>query len=215
MKRQIVFLLVAAIMALAVIPDAEAKKGFYVGLGAAYNTIGGDLDGTRGLQGGSEIIILPDIKSAVGIDIRGGYGINNQWAIELNLMSSRHKGDWAGLTKDVTYTSFSVNGKYSLSPSGTVQPYFLVGLSGNSLLIKEGSTNTSTGEVGDATLSGAGFNMGTGLDTYVNPNLSLDLGVLYRVVNYTSASGVNNSGGIDKVVDGSGFSLLLSVAYHF
>jgi hypothetical protein len=89
MYRKIVFILIAAIMVLTVIPDAEAKQGFYVGLGATYNTMEGDFNGSAGiLQNGAEIINLPDIKNDFGIDVLGGYGINDQGVIELNLMSS-------------------------------------------------------------------------------------------------------------------------------
>jgi opacity protein-like surface antigen len=215
MYRKIVFILVGAVMLLTVIPDAEAKKGFYVGLGATYNTIEGKFNGSAGLQSGSEVIFLPDIKDDVGIDILGGYGITDQGAVELNFMSSGHRGNWSGLRGDVTYSSFSVNGKYSFYTSGSVQPYLLFGLSGNVLLIKNGSENTTTGEVGDATLSGPGVNVGTGIDAYLAPNVSLNLGALYRYVEYTDASGVDHSGTIDNGINGDGFSFMLTTAYHF
>jgi opacity protein-like surface antigen len=215
MHRKIVFILVGAVMLFAVIPDAEAKKGFYVGLGATYNTIEGDFNGSAGLQNGSEIIFLPDIKNDIGIDILGGYGINDQVAVELNLMSSWHRGRWSGQQGDVSYTSFSINGKYSFLSSGMVQPYLLFGISGNSLLINHGSENTSTGEVGDATLSGPGVNVGVGIDAYMIPSVSLTLGTMYRFVDYTDASGVDHSGSIDDRLNGSGFSFMLTTAYHF
>jgi opacity protein-like surface antigen len=215
MYRKIFFMLIAAVMVLTVIPDAEAKKGFYIGVGATYNTIDGDFNGSAGLQSGPEVINLPDIKNDFGIDILGGYGINDQGAIELNLMSSGHRGKWSGQQGDVSYTSFSINGKYSFLSSGTVQPYLLFGISGNSLLIKNGSKNTATGEVGDATLSGPGANFGAGIDAYLTPHVSLTLGTLYRYVDYTDASGVDHSGTINHGINGSGFSFMLTTAYHF
>jgi opacity protein-like surface antigen len=215
MQRKIFFLLIAAFLMLAGVRDAEAKKGFYLGLGTAYNTIHGDFTGSDGLQGGNEIIILPQITSAFGIDILAGYGINDQWAIELNLMSSKHSGSWTNLSGDVSYTSFSVNGKYSFIPSDAVQPYLLFGISNNVLLIKGGAKDTATGKVSDAVLQGLGLDLGTGIDRYLSPHVSLNLGIMYRIVDYTWATGVERSGKIDKAVNGSGFSFLLTGAYHF
>ena len=211
-----IVILIAAIMVLTAVPDAGAKQGFYVGLGATYNTFESDFNGSAGvLQNGSEVINVPDIKNDFGIDVLGGYGITDQGAIELNLMHSWHRGRWSGQRGDVSYTSFSVNGKYSFLSSSMVQPYLLFGISGNVLLINHGSKNTFTGEVDDATLSGPGANFGAGIDAYLTPHVSLTLGAMYRYVDYTDASGVDHSGTIDGGLNGSGFSFMLTTAYHF
>jgi opacity protein-like surface antigen len=215
MSRKIVFLLAAVVVVLAMVPVAEAKEGFYAGLGITYNTIEGDFNGSGDLRRDNELIIIPDIDNALGIDILGGYGINDRWSIELNLMSSGHRGAWGGVRKDVNYTSFSVNGKYSILSSGMTQPYLLFGISGNALRIKNGGENTLTGEIGDATLSGPGLNVGVGIDEYFTQHVSVDLGVMYRYVEYTDASGVDDSGRIDDRLNGSGFSFLLTAGYHF
>ena len=215
MDRKIVFLLIATVLVLALCRDAGAKEGFYAGLGTAYNTINGDFKGDDGLQGGSEVIILPKINNAFGIDILGGYGLNDQWAIELNLMSSGHSGSWTGLTGDVRYTSFSINGKYSFSSPDKIQPYLLFGISSDVLVIKKGAMDTTTGETGDATLSGSGINLGAGIEDYLDPNVSLNMGIMYRSVKYTKATGVHQSGSITDGVNGSGVSILLTAAYHF
>jgi len=215
MYRRLFFVLIATIVALTASHEAEAKKGFYLGLGAVYNTIDGDFSGTSGLRSDADVIILPKIDSDLGIDIRTGYGFNNQWAVELNLMSSGHNGNWAGLTGRVSYTSFSVNGKYSFPSSDVVQPYVLIGFGHNELIIKKGAENTSTGEVTDATLSGPGAQLGVGIDAYLSRHVSLNFGALYRYVEYTDAEGAQHSGTIDSGVDGSGVSFLMTMAYHF
>jgi opacity protein-like surface antigen len=215
MYKKIVYLIVSFIITVTVISEAEAKKGFYMGLGATYNTIDGKFNGSGGLKSDTDTIILPDIKNALGVDIQGGYGINDAWAVELNLMVSEHSGKWSGLTGDVSYASFSINGKYSFRSSDMTQPYLLFGISNNSLVIKNGSKNTATGEVGDATLSGPGVNFGAGIDAYLTPHVSLTLGIMYRYVDYTDASGVDHSGSINDGIDGSGLSVLLTTGYHF
>ncbi len=215
MYRKIVFLLIAAVMVLTVISDAEAKKGFYMGLGVVYNTIDGDFNGSGVLQNGSDVIIVPDINDALGLDLRGGYGFTDAWAIELNFMISEHNGTWSNFKGDVNFVSFSINGKYSFLSSSMTQPYLLFGISGNSLFIEDGAESTVTGEIADATLSGPGINFGAGIDQYLSPNVSLSLGAMYRYVDYVDAEGVNQSGTIDDGLDGSGFSFLLTTAYHF
>jgi len=215
MYRKIVFLALAAVVLFTATPDAEAKKGFYLGLGAVYNTIEGDFSGSAGLEGGTEVIILPALDEAFGFDIRTGYGITDQWAVELNLMSSGHDGTWQGLTGKASYTSFSINCKYSLPGSDRVKPYLQFGISGNTLIIKKGASVISTGETADATLSGPGVNLGGGFDVYLNPRVSLNPGIMYRYVDYTDASGVHRSGTINERIDGSGISLVLTTAYHF
>jgi outer membrane protein W len=215
MNRKYILLFAAVGILLIAVPNAEAKKGFYMGIGAAYNTIHGDFNGAGGLVGTTEIIILPAIDNALGIDLHAGYGITDAWAVELDIIASDHSGNWQGLKGDVYFTSFSINGKYNFQSSTKIQPYLMFGLSGNTLVINDGATGLYTGAVGDATLSGSGVNLGAGIENYIAEHLSLSLGLLYRVVEYDQAEGVGASGTIDNAVDGSGFSLLLTTTYHF
>ncbi len=214
MYRKSLFSLIAAVITFLGTSHAEAS-GLYLGLGAAYNTIGGDLDGAHFLVGGTEEIILPDMNSALGIDLLLGKAVNDAWAIELHFMRSGHRGTWLGLSGDVTYTSFSFNGKYCFLPERRVRPYLLFGFGYNMLLIKQGAADVFTGEVSDATLAGTGLNLGAGIDFYLRPKVSLTLGTLYRYLDFTDAKGVHQSARIDDGVNGSGFSFLLTTAYHF
>ena len=216
MYRKSLFGCIVAVMLFLGAPHAEANSGFYIGLGAAYNTFGGgDLDGSQALSDGREVIILPDLDSAVGFDLLLGQRMNDAWAIEFNFMSSAHNGTWEGLKGDSTYTSVSFNGKYSFLRENRVRPYLLLGLGYQRLLIKKGAADIYTGAVADASLYGYGLNFGTGIDIYLNQKVSVTMGVLYRYLEYTEAAGVHQSASIDDGVDGSGFSFLLTTAYHF
>jgi opacity protein-like surface antigen len=214
-KKPLFSVLVAVLLVFGAVATATAKQGFYLGMGLPYNTIGGDFDGSSGLQGGNDIILQPKIDGAFGLAVMGGYRITPHWAVELDAIGSSHDGKWGQMTERVQYFSFSVNGKYYVGASQTTQPYFLLGISGNLLVVKDGSKDTLSGAVDDGTFSGAGVNVGTGVDEYVGQNVTVSLGALYRYVGYTDAQGVNTSGSIDKTVNGSGFTLLLSTAYHF
>jgi opacity protein-like surface antigen len=215
MFRTVFLILAAFTMICGVTSDADARKGFYIGVGLPYNTITGDFDGNSALQGGNEIIIVPEIDGAVGFAVMPGIGINQQWAIELHFLGSSHDGSWLGSSGDVEFFSFSINGKYNFSPSQSTQPYLLFGISSNTLVITDGSWDTLSGEVGDATFSGPGFNFGGGIEHYVDPHVSFRLGLTYRFVDYTDAEGVNQSGTIEDSLDGSGISFMVSTAYNF
>jgi hypothetical protein len=214
MYKSVMYMFIAAFMIVSAASEADAGKGFYLGVGIPYNTIEGDFKGNSALEGGNEVIILPDIDGALGINVLMGYGFTRQWAIELNFLGSGHDGNWMGSAGNVDFFSFSINGKYNFPSSGATQPYLLFGISGNSLNIQDGSQNLWTGEIGDATLSGPGFNLGGGVEHYFR-KMSLRLGVTYRFVDYTDAEGVSNSGGIEDSLDGSGFTVMVSTAYHF
>lgn len=196
-------------------PEVEAKTGFYLGAGAVYNTIQGDLNGASGLSSGTEVIILPKIDNGYGFNILAGYGITGNWSVELNFMEVGHSGKWEGLNGTVDYISFSFNGKYNFMSHKSTQPYLLFGISGNQLVIKDGVADTFTGSIGDATLTGPGMQAGFGVDQYLGQHVSVTIGALYRYVDYTDAQGIHISGSIDKSVNGSGFGLLFEAAYHF
>jgi opacity protein-like surface antigen len=113
----------------------------------------------------------------------------------------------------VTLPSASTASKFL--PANRVQPYLLFGVSYNGLEIKKGAANIFTGEIADAKLYGTGLNFGAGIDNYFGSNVSLALGIMYRYIDFTEAKGVHQSGSIDDGLNGSGFSLLLTTAYHF
>lgn len=215
MIKKNVFPLLTLIMLLAVTTDASAKEGFYIAAGTTYNTIQGDFNGNSSLVGLTDEIIIPDIKSAFGLDISAGYGINDAVAFELDWTRTEHSGTWLGLTGDVTVTSISLNSKVNFRPDDVLQPYLLYGISHNELLIKKGAASTFTLVSGDAELSGIGYNLGAGIDNYFTPHISLSLSLMYHYIDYTEAEGLQESGKIDDGLNGSGFSFLLSTAYHF
>lgn len=215
MSNKTVSVIVFALILFGAAPSAEAKKGGYVGAGPVYNSIKGDFNGNSALRMDTEVIIIPEIDNDLGLDIRGGYGFTDAWALELNLMASDHDGKWGGRKRDVTFVSFSINGKYSFAADTPTQPYLLFGISGNSLIIENGADDTATGEIDEASLTGPGFNFGAGIDHYLSPNLCLNMGFMYRFVEYADADGVHHSAAIEDKLNGSGVSFLLTTAYHF
>jgi hypothetical protein len=90
----------------------------------------------------------------------------------------------------------------------------LLGLGVHVLVVKDGSVNVFTGEVGDATYTGIGFNLGAGVDHYLSSSVSAGLGFVYRVVSYDQAEGVTDEGELDDPLSGNGYSLVFNLSYH-
>jgi opacity protein-like surface antigen len=191
-----------------------ANEGFYLGLGIPYNTIGGDFDGESVFVGASDLIIVPEIDGALGFGILGGYQANNGLAFELSYLASSHDAKWLGASGDVDYSVVNLDFKYNFSTDRPTQPYLLLGLGLHEVVVVDGSVSVS-GQIGDATYTGTGFNIGAGVDQYVNPNVSIGLGLTYRIVEYDEAEGVVGKGKLDDSLNGDGFGLVLDAAYHF
>ena len=194
---------------------AEAREGFYVGLGTSYETIGGEFDGSVGVLEGFRVLHLPEIDNAFGVDLRAGYRTPEAWAVELELMRTVHKGTWIGQQEDVMHDSFSINAKYSFREKAVVQPFLLLGFSLNRLVVERGAADVFTGATGDARLTGPGLNLGFGADTYLGRHVSLGLGFTYRHVEYAERQNNDQKKKINNRLNGSGFGIGLNVAYHF
>ena len=108
----------------------------------------------------------------------------------------------------------NIDFKFSFNSFKPTQPYLLIGLGFHDVVVVDGSVSVS-GQIGDATYTGTGFNIGGGVDQYVNPNVSIGLGLTYRIVEYDEAEGVVGKGKLDDSLNGDGFGLVLDAAYHF
>lgn len=195
--------------------EALAKQGFYMGLGIPYNTIGGDFDGKSSLIGANDLIILPEIDGGIGFGILLGYGFTKDMALELSYFGTSHNAEFLGGRGDVDYNVLNLDLKFSFLTEQPTQPYLLFGLGLNEIVVKDGSVNFFTGQVGDGTFTGGSFNLGAGVDHYFTPNISLGAGLIYRIVRYDEAEGVTDSGSINDKLNGDGFGLVISTAYHF
>jgi len=201
-------------MVLCAVPPVSAKQGVYMGLGFAYNTIKGDFDGNSGFAGASDVIIVPEIDNGKGYAVLLGFGFSPEAAFELSYQATKHNSKWLGVGFDVDYSAVDLDFKYSLNATQDTQPYLLIGLNVDTLVVKDGSASIS-GQIGDATYTGTGFNLGVGVDQYLNPHASVGLGLAYRIVDYDHGEGVLGKGKLGDTLNGNGFGLLLDAAYHF
>ncbi len=189
-----------------------AKTGFYVGLSLPYNNISGDFNGDTVLVGPSDIIIVPKIEDDYGFGILLGV-TSGQGAGELSYLRTTHDASFLGGKGEVEYNMVNIDGKYYFLAHARVQPYLLLGLSFPWLIIKDGSASSSA--VGDATFTGIGFNLGTGIAYYLHPRVSINAGINYKPLWYTRAEGVVGEGKLEDAIDGSGFNFNVGMTYIF
>jgi hypothetical protein len=193
-----------------------AKTGIYMGLSLPYNTIGGDFNGDTALVGSSDIILIPSIDDGYGFGISLGI-TSGQFAGEISYLRTTHDASFQGAKGDVEYNMVNLEGKYYFLAHKRTQPYLLWDLSFPWLTIVDGSVTLppSPPSVGDATLTGIGFNLGTGIAYYLHPRVSINAGINYRLVWYTRAEGVVEEGKLEDSIDGSGFNFNVGIAYIF
>ncbi len=193
--------------------SVRAQPRFYVGLALPYTTIDGDFDGQSALVSSSGAIVLPNIDPAIGFGLFAGFGPTPALAFELGIQESSHDGHWAGLDFTVRLREIQLDVRVNLVSGSATQPYVLAGLVIDRLVIDNGSTNGF--EVGDGSLRGVGQHLGIGLDQFVTDHFSIGGRLVYRILDYSSAKGLNISGKIQDGVNGNGLTVALTTAFHF
>jgi opacity protein-like surface antigen len=177
-------ILVMGALALALVASpAMAKEGLYLGGGLVINSITGD--------------DLDMYDAGGGLNLRFGYNFG-QVALEADLMGSGHTADGY---EDASFGGFSINLRVYFSPDeNPTQPYFLAGIGGYGFEFDNGDE-----------FSGGGFNLGFGLEHYLNTNLALDFQAVYRFIEYDEFNGYP----IAPEYDGDVFTLAFGLNYHF
>jgi hypothetical protein len=186
---------------------------FYVGLQIPYEAIGGDFDGVSGLVSPSDAIVLPDIDSATGLGLLVGISPAPQVDFEASLSNVAHDSEWGGAPFDVTHQTLGFTGRIHFRTDQFVQPHLSAGLGFHRLVVKDGSTDGFA--VDDGVFTGLGLDLGAGLGGYVTRNLSIGATLVYHLVRYTHAEGVQTSGTVSPGVDGDGTGVIVRVAYYF
>lgn len=168
---------------------AIAREGPYLGAGAIYNDpISSEIN---------------DIEPAVGYDFKLGYNFG-PIALEGNIIGSSHSDKLQGFGS-ADFSGFSLDVRIFVSPLyDPNQFYFLFGL--GSYSIDQFNPN-----LGDTTLNGSGFNFGAGLEHYLNEQIALNVGVIYRIIKYDEF----DVGGITYSADIKGDTLSIEAGLNF
>ena len=124
-------------------------------------------------------------------------------------MGSNHEDTDPGFGS-ADFNGFTLNLRVFVSP--VVDPnqfYFLVGLGSYSV------EEYNPFEGADTTLEGGGWNFGAGLERFLNRNLALNLGFIYRFIRYDEIEINGFSFPLDPDVDGDTFSIEAGIHYYF
>lgn len=191
MKKIVIFS--AAVVLLFSVP-AFAQPGPFVGVGLLYN-----------YHQGSDIKYL---DPGFGLNLRFGYNFGVV-ALEAGLMKSNHEDTDPGYS-DADFEAFTLDLKIFLSREyDRNQFYFLVGAGSYSI------DEFDPYEGADTQLSGGGWNLGAGLEHFVNSNVGLNFGVTYRFIRYDEFE----IGGFDFFLrpreDGDVLTIDAGINYHF
>lgn len=213
--KKLFFVLLVGLFFQAVFARAVlAKEGIYLGLDVPYTMIEGDFDGYSALIGTQDAIAIPLIKGAFGIGLTIGVGFGEASAVELKATDTIHNVEWLGSHGDAEHRTLGLLFKHSFLTSETFQPHITYGFTYNALILKD-AANDTFGNIGDAKLTGYGIDLGAGLDHYVSPHYSIGLTLLYHLVKYSHAEGIQESGKIEHGLNGNGLGVVVGGKYHF
>jgi hypothetical protein len=183
---------------------------FYLGLSVVSDSIGTK---DNSYAGDGETIYVPTLDSGTGFAITGGMNFSGE-AFEIGYTNSSHNGSYQNTSFSATENIFDLNYKRFFTDSDQpLKPYWLGGLCITGLVVKDGAVSPS--KSGNATYTGFGLNIGSGVDYRLKSNLSLKGELLYRWISYFSAEGMNTSGSLDDSFDGSGLCLNIGLNYYF
>ncbi len=160
---------------------AAAKDGFSLGVNELFNDISGDINSPELVNSGN------------GLGLRGGFGLNRYLSVEAGLWKTKHDMKNGGTTADLKAGTVDLKINFPLRGS-QIEPYLLVGYGSYTL------ENNGISE------DGKGTRFGIGLDIYLFPELSFNVGLTRNNVTFTH----NNND-----VDGKITTLDFGITYHF
>jgi opacity protein-like surface antigen len=190
--KKIIFL--SALAILLCFTPAMAKEGPYLGFGLLYNNpLSSDFN---------------YLDPAIGLDLKFGYNFGPV-AVELNLMGSEHDETAPGLgTAD--FGGFSLDFRFFLSPyNDPNQFYFLAGFGAYSL----DGFDPYVGA--DVKYTGGGFNFGAGLEHYLNENVALNFGIIYRIIRFDEAEFNGFTASVSPELKDNTLSVEIGLNFHF
>jgi hypothetical protein len=137
---------------------APAREGFSLGANVLFNDFGGDID---------------DLDSGVGLGLRGGYRLNRYLSFEAAVFKTDHDVRNGG---SVDFKGGTSDAKLSVPLAGShIEPYFVGGVGRYKL---EGSGSSTDGKGGQ---------VGVGLDIFLFPELSFNVGLARRYITFDTA----------------------------
>jgi opacity protein-like surface antigen len=190
----------------------RAKNGFYIGVGAAYNSLEGDFDGETILIGCCDIILVPKVDNGAGYKIVLG-GRMSSSAAEISYIQSDHDVTFLGAKGEAELKMFNFDWKPFFLSSQRLQPFILLGVNFTEFILKDGSSDGFS--VGDAKFNGIGLNLGGGIAYYFTSRIALNAGLTYRWISFGSAEGVGPNESLADSLISNGVNLDTGLTFTF
>jgi len=174
-------MILAVALLLFLAPPAVAKDGFYLGINVLFNNISGDINTPDNIDAGN------------GLGLHGGFGLNRYLAIEVGIWKTKHANRYGGSAADLEAGTIDLKVNLPLVDSH-IEPYLLIG------------AGRYTIEQNRLSLDGKGGRTGIGMDIYLFPDISLNVGFTRSTVTFTHNS-------VD--MDGRITTMDFGISYHF
>ena len=181
MRRTVTLMSLTAVLLLFVAASAGAIEGFYLGANVQFNDISGGINSPETVNSGN------------GRGLRGGFGLNRNFAIEAGIWKTKHTPANGGNAANLEAGTLDLKIGFPLSGSH-IEPYFLVG------------AGRYTIEQNKISSDGKGGRIGIGMDIYLFPALSLNVGFTHNKVTFTNSG--QEIGGTITTTD-------FGLTYHF
>ena len=181
MRRTATSMSLMIVLLLFIAASAIAKEGFYLGANVQFNDISGDINSPETVHSGN------------GRGLRGGFGLNQNYAIEVGIWKTKHTPANSGGAADLEAGTLDLKVGFPLSGSH-IEPYLLVG------------AGIYTIEQNGISSDGKGGRIGIGIDIYLFPALSLNVGFTRNKATFTNAG--QDIGGTITTTD-------FGLTYHF
>ena len=181
MGRTTTLVILTVVLLLFIAAPAVAKEGFYLGVNAQFNDISGDVNSPETVNSGN------------GRGLRGGFGLNQYFAVEAGIWKTKHTPTNGGSAADLEAGTLDLKISFPLSGS-YIEPYLLAG------------AGSYTIEQGGISRDGKGGRIGIGIDIYLFPALSLNVGFTHNKVTFTNSG--QDIGGTITTTD-------FGITYHF
>jgi len=181
MGRTTALMILAISLMICIAAPAVAKEGFYLGANVQFNDISGDINSPKTVNSGN------------GRGLRGGFGLNKYFAIEAGVWKTEHTPTNDGSAAYLEAGTLDLKISFPLSGS-YIEPYLLVG------------AGSYTIEQNRISRDGKGGRIGIGIDIYLFPALSLNVGFTHNKVTFANSG--QDIGGKITTTD-------FGLTYHF
>lgn len=197
---------------------AYADDGIYFAIGLAHVAIGGDFDGSGGLDLAGVALLSPNVDDAVGtkfaIGLQGGPII---W--EGSITMSDHDASYGALPTSTEYFSLNFDAKYLFNHRQPISLYGMVGIGLTTLTVSNGACDISGSFLincnSDAQYSGIDLRFGGGVELQMANKLAVSFQLLQRLGEFGEAEGKGISATIDDSLDADGITLSAEIKYIF